>query len=397
MSWVVDTSNGVSRVRLWEGDCLDAMRALPDNSIDAVITDPPYGLTDLPPSKVSAALLAWLGGDREHVPSGRGMMGREWDRFVPPPAVWDECLRVLKPGGHLAAFAGSRTVDLMGLSIRLAGFTLKDTLGYLYGNGMPKGQSMSTAMRKTDAENADKWDGWHTQLKPAIEPIVLAFKPVSEKSIAGNVVKHGTGAMHTDACRVGDVARINPPGSTNPRVAMGDGWRDDAEPTHVVGRFPANVICDEAAAAELDLQSGDLTSGKGGVRYSTENVVYGKDNRPAGTPFFGYDDTGGASKFFYTAKASRNERPKYTNAEGVVVQHITVKPLSLMSWLCKLLTPDGGTILDPFSGSGTTVEAAILGGYSVVSSEGYAPYIPLVEQRITRAGMSCSVDETCAS
>jgi site-specific DNA-methyltransferase (adenine-specific) len=117
------------------------------------------------------------------------------------------------------------------MSIRLAGFTLKDTLGYIYGSGMPKGQDMETALRRTDPSNVDKGVGYHSQLKPAIEPIVLAFKPISEKTVAKNVVKHGTGALHTAACRVGDAQRVNPPGSTNPRVAMGDGWRTDAQPT----------------------------------------------------------------------------------------------------------------------------------------------------------------------
>lgn len=380
MSWVVDEA----AVRVWSGDCLDALRELPDDSVDAIVTDPPYGLTDLPMSKVTKALQAWMDGDREHVPSGRGMMGRDWDRFVPPPAVWDECLRVLKPGGHLAAFAGSRTVDLMGMSIRLAGFTLKDTLGYIYGSGMPKGQDVETALRRTDPSNVNKGVGYHTQLKPAIEPIVLAFKPISENTVAKNVVKHGTGALHTAACRVGDAQRVNPPGSTNPRVAMGDGWRTDAQPTLAVGRFPANVILDEDAAQDMDRQSGNRPSGKGGIKNCGNKTVYGSDNR-IGQPVLGYGDEGGASRFFYCAKASKSERPKYIDSDGVEVQHISVKPLSLMRWLSKLLCPPGGTILDPFAGSGTTVEAAMLEGFPVIVCEGHEPYLPLIEQRIARA------------
>ena len=382
MPWV-STSAG-DRVRLWSGDCLEMLRELPDDSVDAVLTDPPYGLTDLPARKVTAALSAWLAGDTEHVPDGRGMMSMNWDSFVPPPAVWAECLRVLKPGGHLAAFAGSRTVDLMGLSIRLAGLHLKDTLAYLYGSGMPKGQHLRTAMAKTDPDNAARFEGFHTQLKGAVEPIVLAQKPFSERTAALNAVKHGTGALNIDACRIGDAVRINQPGSTNPRVAMGDGWRSDAEPTVAVGRFPANVILDEVTAAELDAQVGVRRSGGAGVKRSGNRTVYGADNRD-GTALQVYGDEGGASRFFYTAKASKAERPRYTDANGVEVQHISVKPLSIMVWLSKLLCPPGGTILDPFAGSGTTVEAALHGGFSIIAAEGHEPYLPLIQQRVDRA------------
>lgn len=137
------------------GDCLDVLRTLPDESVHVVICDPPYGLAEHRPDRIAAALIAWTSGDREHVPDGRGFMGRAWDAFVPPPAVWDECLRVLKPGGHLAAFAGSRTYDLMGMSIRLAGFEIRDGLQWLYGSGMPKGQNVGKAVDKQRDDRAD--------------------------------------------------------------------------------------------------------------------------------------------------------------------------------------------------------------------------------------------------
>lgn len=160
------------------GDALSRLTELPDNSVDSVVCDPPYGLTELPPALVTSAVTAWVTGDTAAMPKGRGFMGKSWDAFVPPPALWAECLRVLKPGGHLAAFAGSRTVDLMGLSIRLAGFEMRDTLEWLYGSGFPRAGL----------------------LKPAHEPIVLARKPCSGSRKA-NVAKHGTGALNIDACR----------------------------------------------------------------------------------------------------------------------------------------------------------------------------------------------------
>lgn len=135
-------------VTLYHGDCLDHLRDMPDNSVDAIVTDPPYGLSNTTPDKVADTIVRWASGDREHVPDGRGFMGRPWDAFVPPPAVWDECLRVLKPGGHMLVFAGTRTQDLMGLSIRLAGFELRDSLAWIYGSGFPKSMDVSKAIDK---------------------------------------------------------------------------------------------------------------------------------------------------------------------------------------------------------------------------------------------------------
>ena len=302
------------------GDCLDVLRAMPDESIDAVVTDPPYGLSNIKPVRITEAITAWAAGDRERVPDGRGFMGKAWDSFVPPPAVWDECLRVLKPGGHLAAFAGSRTHDLMGLSIRMAGFEIRDGLAWLYGSGFPKGSS---------------------QLKPAFEPVTLARKPL-EGTVAANVLKWGTGALNIDGCRVGSEIRTNPAAghSTNESASIGDGWRSDATPTTAVGRWPANVVLDESQA----------------------------------------DVLGDPSRFFYCAKASSKERPE---VDGV--RHPTVKPLALMRWIVRLVTPSGGLIVDPFAGSGTTIESAMLEGFNVVGVERETRYLPLIEQRINRA------------
>jgi hypothetical protein len=143
-------------VTLWHGDCLDVLRSLPDNSVDSVVTDPPYGLANTTPQQVAETLTRWLAGERDYIPEGRGFMGRSWDAFVPPVAVWDECLRVLKPGGHLLAFAGSRTHDLMSLGIRLAGFDIRDSIAWLYGSGFPKSLDVSKAIDKGSGKNRER-------------------------------------------------------------------------------------------------------------------------------------------------------------------------------------------------------------------------------------------------
>lgn len=308
------------RIDLRHGDCIDVLATLPDNSVDAVVTDPPYGLANTDPKHVAETITRWVNGERYYLPSGRGFMGKAWDAFVPPVAVWDECLRVLKPGGHVLAFAGSRTVDLMTLGLRLAGFEIRDSIAWLYGSGFPKGKS---------------------QLKPAHEPIVMARKPLVG-TVATNVLEHGTGALNVDGCRVGDEVRVNPPGSTNPRVAMGGGWREEAKPREAMGRWPANVLLEESQAEVLDEQAN-------------------------------------ASRFFYVAKASKSERPLVGG-----VAHPTVKPVSLMQWLVRLVTPPNGVVLDPFAGSGTTVEACMREGFGVIAIEREADYLPLIQARIDR-------------
>jgi hypothetical protein len=172
------------RVAVHHGDCLDVLRTLPDCSVDAVVTDPPYGLAEHPRSNVERALLAWLTGDREHVPDGRGFMGRDWDRFVPPPAVWDECFRVLKPGGHLLAFAAPRTYDLMAISIRLAGLTeaaapeIRDTITWLTGQGFPKSLDVGKAIDR-QACAAPVWDAIRSHIREWIERAGLTNREVA--------------------------------------------------------------------------------------------------------------------------------------------------------------------------------------------------------------------------
>lgn len=421
-------------IDLYRGDCLATLRNLPDNSVDSIVTDPPYGLSNTDPAKVQKALTAWVMGARDYVPEGKGFMGQAWDSFVPPPAVWDECFRVLKPGGHMAVFAGSRTQDLMGMSIRLAGFDLRDSVAWLYGSGFPKSLDVSKAIDKaagaerevigtklgrpgysladnvnegraaygkfTDAASecaitgpatneAKKWEGWGTALKPGHEPIILARKPFPG-TVAGNVQEHGTGALNIDATRIGmsqedaEFIRKKARPNTAGHEHIGGVMNRPATPTvnvHAAGRWPANVILDEDQAAALDEQSGtivDRNGGRGGWR---------KDGYVGGTTTTDvesttYRDKGGASRFFYVAKAGKKERPSYVDENGDTVSHPTVKPVALIRWLVRLITPPGGTVLEPFAGTGTTGEAAALEGFACIMIERHEPYLPLIRARM---------------
>lgn len=348
------------------GGALDVLRAMPDESVHSIVTDPPYGLSNTDPRHVAETITRWVSGDREYTPSGRGFMGKEWDAFVPPVAVWDECLRVLKPGGHLLAFAGSRTADLMGLAIRLAGFDIRDSLAWLYGSGFPKSHDLG---KSTEAE---QWEGWGTALKPAFELIVLARKPLAEKTVAKNVLAHGTGAINVDGCRIaGESTRRT---NTAEMGYHGGNLASTYQTGSDAGRWPANVLLDQHAAAWVDEQSGVLRSQDPATRGGTADTNYG--------------NKGGASRFFYNAKAPKSERP---DVDGV--QHPTVKPLAIMRWLVRMVTPPDGVVLDPFVGSGTTVEAAILEEIRSVGIELSAEYLPLIEARIKRSTPTYTLED----
>ena len=401
------------------GDCLEVLRAMPDNSVDSIVTDPPYGLSNVKPERITEAITAWATGDRERVPDGRGFMGKAWDSFVPPPAVWDECLRVLKPGGHLVAFAGSRTHDLMGLSIRMAGFEIRDGLAWLYGTGFPKSMDVGKAIDKTAGHwrgrasgiisgnsamsggnytrtdkgapitpEATRWEGWGTALKPAFEPVTLARKPL-EGTVAANVLKWGTGALNIDGCRIGTSGGGNscPGGDLCKCVTDGTSYSPTKHPVRrggEFGRWPANVALDEHQAAALDEQSGNRPS-RGGAAFDRGGYGGTVGLNRTDRRELGYGDMGGASRFFYCSKASSKERPE---VDGV--KHPTVKPLALMRWLVRLTTPPGGTVFDPFAGSGTTIEAAMLEGFDVVGVEMEPSYLPLIERRLERATIGSS-------
>ncbi|AXH67669.1 DNA methylase [Mycobacterium phage Arlo] len=331
----------MSNVDLRLGDCRDILTELEDDSVDSIVTDPPYEL---------------------------GFMSKKWDGsgIAFDVEMWEQCLRVLKPGGHLLAFGGSRTWHRLTVAIEDAGFEVRDSIAWLYGSGFPKSLNVSKAIDKAAGAEREvrQWQGWGTALKPAFEPIVVARKPLVG-TVAANVLEHGTGALNIDACRIGTAQ----------------------------GRWPTNVVLDDTQAAELDKQSGNLPGGVTVRRNmhgqeQNANGIYGSRKRYASEDFT-YGDSGGASRFFpvfkYQAKAPTKERPSYVNEDGAKVAHSTVKPLTLTRWLARLVCPPGGVILDPFAGSGTTVEACLLEGFDCIAIENEPEYIPLIEHRISRS------------
>ncbi len=377
-----------------QGNSLEVLKDLPDNSVDSVVTDPPYGLS---------------------------FMGKKWDYDVPSTDIWREVLRVLKPGGYLLSFGGTRTYHRMVVNIEDAGFEIRDQIQWLYGSGFPKSHDVSKAIDKAagaerevvgqykspeantrkDTTSADsnyrpdqpeirladalitapatpeakQWEGWGTALKPANEPIVLARKPLSEKTVAENVLKWGTGGLNIDATRIG-TEKVEK-GRTGRSEAVSESYGKKLMGTEVqefaTGRFPANLILDECAAEMLDAQSGALGSG-GSKRNSKKSELHGW----TGTDNDRIKDSGGASRFFYVAKASKRER-----GEGNV--HPTVKPIKLMEYLIKLITPPNGVILDPFMGSGSTGVAAIGLGYTFLGIELSQEYVDIAEKRLKSA------------
>lgn len=370
-------------------DCLEALKNIPDNSIDSVVTDPPYEL---------------------------GFMGRKWDKtgIAYNVDMWKEVLRVLKPGGHLLSFGATKTYHRMACAIEDAGFEIRDCIQWIYGSGMPHGDNISKRIDKMQGaqrgkiridasqvrntkvingghgveggdrpymqkalevgyhelddnnpvtEDAKKWNGWNTALKPANEPIVVAQKPISEKGYAANVLKYGTGALNIDASRIETTDNLNGGAYAAKSLKkkedassyfMGVSKEEFVQP---IGRWPANVILDEEAAQVLDEQTGLLKSGSfSGKRNKPKKVnVYGDYKGMIEMPS-GYGDSGGASRFFYVAKAHKSEKGDFNN-------HPTVKPLKLMEYLITLVTPPNGIVLDPFMGSGTTGVAAVNKGF----------------------------------
>jgi site-specific DNA-methyltransferase (adenine-specific) len=453
-------------VTLWHGDCLDGLRTLPAGSVDALVTDPPYGLEfmgrewdgadgfrrSLNPADASRDN-AFGRASRTSPEYRAGHLFQDWCE------QWaTECLRVLKPGAHLLAFGGSRTWHRLSCAIEDAGFEVRDSISWLYGSGFPKSLDVSKAIDKaagaerevlrvgsagrsalgnqarvdqgyrptvldgstfdvtspaTDA--ARQWSGWGTALKPAVEPIVVARKPLSG-TVAANVLLHRTGALNVDGCRVAtsDVLTGSgvPPlqhGGLNPRP-----FHEVHVPTPSVqnpaGRWPTNVVLTHGLAAdgtdacqdgclpgcpvrELDAQSGVSTSSgasgpvikrrTGADRDGNTGAAYGAESRPAGTVMVSHGDSGGASRFFptfrYEAKAPTVERPR----DGETA-HPTVKPLDLMRWLVRLVTPPGGVVLEPFAGSGTTAEACVIEGFRCIAIEREATYLPLIVARLSK-------------
>jgi site-specific DNA-methyltransferase (adenine-specific) len=440
------------RFHVYAGDSLDVLRTFGDATFDAIVTDPPYGLEFMgkewdAPWKGDVRQIGdptFKQGESRHGKVRHGMSrsyGGDPETQLRAFQAWceewaTECLRVLKPGGHLLAFGGARTWHRLATGIEDAGFELRDSIAWLYGSGFPKSLDVSKAIDKAAGatrevvsegapvkrmipgadqnktgswikdssrefipqetapatEDAARWEGWGTALKPAFEPIVVARKPF-KGTVAANVLAHGTGALNIDACRIetdddlngGAYAEVgnrsesaSMHGGTGMNVPGKTVGKKFEQPT---GRWPANVVLDEDTAAELDEQVGVLKSGANPTRRGSDKSrdTYGEfTGQTECTPARGAD-AGGPSRFFYVAKASAKERPK---VDGVA--HPTVKPLALMQWLLRLVTPPDGLVLDPFAGSGTTIEAALREGFGVVGIEREESYLPLIEVRIQR-------------
>jgi len=459
-------------------DCIEFLRMLPDNSVDSCVTDPPYGLE---------------------------FMGKEWDKVGTPREYQDWCMewakevfRVLKPGAHLLAFSGTRTYHRLACAVEDAGFEIRDQIHWMYGSGFPKGKDISKAIDKKlglkrerlgtkvellghgkkdgglfhsdrprkwiddpEAEGhwvslpaspeAECWQGWNTQLKPAHEPIVFARKPISEKSVAENVLKYGTGAINEGACKIAvspDESTLRPIGKSpiqkiHSVVLSEAGKRTSVDSEyaggHPSGRYPANLILSHHLDCRL-IQEGRTevrhtkraatgTTGKGiysdgwirnpdeysfdagepevwqcvegcPVRALNEQSGQRSGCRPHhiksniesydgwGTitkqdRFFGYEDSGGAARFFYCSKPSVDERSAGLSERNV---HITVKPIEIMRWLVRLVTQEGGTVLDPFLGSGTTAIAAENEGFKWLGCDNNDEYCEIANARIKALG-----------
>lgn len=314
-----------------------------------MVTDPPYGLS---------------------------FMGKKWDYDVPEVEIWQECLRVLKPGGHLLAFAGTRTQHRMAVRIEDAGFEIRDMIAWVYGSGFPKSRNLD-----------GKWEGWGTALKPALEPITVARKPLSG-TVIENVLQYGTGAINIDACRVEHVTVEGGNLALNPHLRAhingGNGGNIISHETerrvvtpHAEGRWPANLIHDgsDEVTDRFPISASPWignpnTGAKGGKMFGgSEQAVHSKPE---------YRDAGSAARFFYCAKTSKKER-------GEGNDHPTVKPTELMAYLCRLVTPLCGTVLDPFMGSGSTGKAALREGFKFIGIERETPYFDIASKRILEA------------
>ena len=387
-------------------ECLIGMRMMiADNSIDAVVTDPPYGLSKQP--DMNEVLRHWLNGD-DYVHTGGGFMGKTWDSFVPGPSIWKEVFRVLKPGGHLLAFFGTRTYDLGTLAIRLAGFEIRDQIDWVYGSGFPKSLDVSKAT------GDEQWQGWGTALKPAHEPICVARKPLTG-TVAENVLQFGTGGMNIDGCRIDIIGDRRSPLASDGTVHRPNGScygkHENSETFDLTqGRWPANFIHDgsDEVVSLFPAKAGAAAPVKGTEQSEVTNGIYGKFNDRLPGQF--YSDSGNAARFFYCAKASKSDRDEgvmlamVTAAEmtdrepdteglnspragagrtsGARNNHPTVKPTTLMQWLVRLVTPPGGKVLDPFTGSGSTGKACAIEGFDFIGFEMDPHYCEIAKQRI---------------
>jgi len=384
-------------INILTGDCREVLKNIAANSVDSCVTDPPYGLTSIIKRfGKKGSTKAQYGKDGSFQRLSRGFMGKKWDGsgVEYDMQLWQEVFRVLKPGGHLLAFGGSRTYHRIAVAIEDAGFEIRDQIQWIYGSGFPKSHNQS-----------GNWKGWGTALKPANEPICLARKPLTG-TVTNNLAVWGTGTLNIDACRIesGAPVPIN-------RLESWSGFGEVKQPDYqqelsTKGRWPANVIFDDEAAHILNEQSGKLKTGaKHGIYkgWGDDRYIYGGSKQ-----YFHHSEAsfGGASRFFYVAKASKTERnaglygiePKQKggdrNEDFDTIQsrlhgsikkinhHPTVKPITLMRYLCRLITPPGGTVLDMFMGSGSTGCAAVLEGFNFIGIDLDTEYVEIAKRRI---------------
>ena len=448
--------------KILNGECLEEMKKFPDNSVDSIVTDPPYGIS---------------------------FMSKKWDYDVPSVDMFKEMLRIAKPGAHILCFGGSRTYHRMAVNVEDAGWEIKDTIQYLYGSGFPKSMNISKAIdkkfgaerevvgvsnngsgiqpnkinnhgkgdtgigyadgsgksfdiTKPSTDEAKEWEGWGTNLKPAYEPIILARKPIEEKTIAENVLKYGTGGINIDSCRINLNGDYKCKANGRPsQTGLGDNYNsEEANKPDIKGRFPANVIlthhpeCEKLGYKKVKPSNGSGVAGnnkgKGlgknkiwgvfkGVKAEDQTAIHvdkdgketvenwnchddcpikildeqsgvskssggipksahtwkGFDGDNKGLHVGGLGDKGGASRFFYTAKASKSERGK----DNI---HPTVKPIKLMEYLVTLITPKEGICLDPFCGSGSTLIACKKNRYKYIGIEREEEYCKISEDRL---------------
>jgi len=339
----------LNRAEVLIGDCLHVMAQMEACSVDAIVTDPPYEL---------------------------GFMGKAWDAsgVAFRVDVWREARRVLKPGGHLLAFSGSRTYHRMACAIEDAGFEIRDQIMWVYGSGFPKSHNLN-----------GEWSGWGTALKPAHEPIVVARKPMVG-TVAHNVLAHGTGALNIDGCRVG--TELSGWNGLTSKVDNSTSWhlRGTGAPTDNIGRWPANLIHDGSdEVVGLFPDTGPAKRGERKANGQCGNRAYGDFNGMPGR-IGGHEDAGGsAARFFYSPKASKADRDEGLPGKGRANHHPTVKPTDLMRYLCRLVTPPSGLVLDPFTGSGSTGKGAVLEGFRFLGIELSPEYAAIARARIRHA------------
>ena len=428
------------KYQLLHGNCFEELKNMPDNSITTIITDPPYGLGEI--KDIGGLLGEWIdkGVHSDSKTSGKGFLSKEWDKSVPPPIIWKEIYRVLKPGGTALVFAGTRTFDLMALSMKLAGFKHKDTIIYLYGSGFPKARDIAKSIdgklgvtptivsevttksggmarvNKANVEQghrpsnynehgniyqvttatsdeAKKWQGYKSHcLKPAYEPILMMMKP-NEGSYADSALKHGVAGLNMGECRVeyqdeADKASATPQGKCTAKSGalagkiQHDGGRSEFERPEQRGRFPANIILDDSEEVQNEFDKYGTTS-SGAMKRQVEG--YDSKNhtgfiKGVSNPQNQHGDAGSVSRFFYSAKASQADRTCNGKVEN---KHPTVKNRELMRYLVRLTkTPSGGSVLDPFMGSGSTIVACVLEGVSAIGVELEQESYVTAEQRV---------------